>query len=292
MKRVILLADGTWNRAPPRPGVDWTNVALLARALEPQGADGVEQTWFYQPGLGVTGWYDQVWRGYTGQGLERKLAEARAYLEHTLAPGDELWLFGLSRGGLIVRALSQWASGRRTPIRFVGVWDTVDALGLQVRGFVKWTRPRIEAAPILGPGVENAFQALALDETRAPFVPVVWRDQPRPDQRIEQAWFTGRHPDVCGGFGSRALADVSLAWMTERAREVGLGLAPIPLDPHPERPPSNGMSLINRALGKRARAPLVTNPATEYLHCSVRKRWEKLPDALQQRAEGRWLPAT
>jgi len=291
LKRVILLADGTWNSSPPLPGVDWTNLARLAHALEPCGADGSEQVAQYQAGLGVEGWFDNYWRGYSGRGLERKIEDARRFVAKTAAPGDELWLFGLSRGGLVVRALCHWveAGGVAATLRFVGVWDSVDALGLQVPVLHALTRPTIDAPPRLGDRVENAFHALALDERRKPFVPVIWRDRPRDGRRLEQVWFNGRHPDVCGGFGKRELADVSLGWMLDRARGLGLGVGEIPLDPRPDEPPSDAHSWVECLLPERPRAPLETNPATEWLHPSVRRRWENMPNALQQKADGRWL---
>ncbi len=78
----------------------------------------------------------------------------------------------------------------------------------------------------LSRSVQGAFQALAIDEKRKPFEPAVWEPHPDAvDQRVEQVWFAGAHRDVGGGYPDAALADVTLLWMVQRAREFGLAFA-------------------------------------------------------------------
>ncbi len=111
-------------------------------------------------------------------------------------------------------------------IRFVGVWDTVDAYGLPVdeltRAWDKVIWPLNAKDRDLSPRVAQACHALALDEQRLSFEPMLWNERGGKEQRIKQIWFPGVHADVGGGYPDDALALVSLNWMCEEAREAGL----------------------------------------------------------------------
>jgi len=104
---------------------------------------------------------------------------------------------------------------------FIGVWDTVRALGLPgVTRLVPWRHAFHDAS--LNPRVPYARQALALDEDRAIFLPELW-DEVDADQlsgRIKQLWFPGVHSDVGGGYEQRELADLALDWMATEATAV------------------------------------------------------------------------
>lgn len=109
------------------------------------------------------------------------------------------------------------------PIKAVGVWETVGSLGI----------PRIPVLESLGlqsknvrqyafydtrlnPNIENAFQALALDEHRAPFSPALWELRDNTATNLKQVWFPGVHCNVGGGYEDQELADITLAWMMGR----------------------------------------------------------------------------
>ena len=103
-------------------------------------------------------------------------------------------------------------------IKFVGVWDTVDAVGLPVdelstmidRIFYPHRFPDQD----LSPKIERACHAIAVDDERYTFHPVLWNERGAADaQRITQAWFPGMHSDVGGGYPDGDLARVSLCWM-------------------------------------------------------------------------------
>ena len=122
------------------------------------------------------------------------------------------------------------AAGHHTSvdkIAFVGVWDTVAAYGLPLqeltRGIDYWVWPLSMPNYALSQKVERACHALALDDERDTFHPLIWDeiDDPNPD-RIQQVWFAGMHADVGGGYPDDALAHVPLRWMMERARRAGL----------------------------------------------------------------------
>jgi Uncharacterized alpha/beta hydrolase domain (DUF2235) len=108
-------------------------------------------------------------------------------------------------------------------VRFVGVWDTVDAVGLPIdelstmidRIFYPHRFPDQD----LSPRVERACHAIALDDERYTFHPVLWNERGAAESgRITQVWFAGMHSDVGGGYPDNDLAQVSLRWMIGQAR--------------------------------------------------------------------------
>ena len=124
-----------------------------------------------------------------------------------------------------------------TSTRFIGVWDTVGALGIPLSGLRlvnlidrRWQFHDTD----LSSTVEAAFQALAIDEKRGPFRPAIWTQPAHADgQRLEQVWFAGVHSDIGGGYQDCSLADIPLLWMVDRACECGLAFkadafAPLP----------------------------------------------------------------
>ncbi|MEQ0565521.1 DUF2235 domain-containing protein [Amycolatopsis sp. NEAU-NG30] len=121
-----------------------------------------------------------------------------------------------------------------TPIRFVGVWDTVGALGIPLSGGrlihrlnKRWQFHDTE----LSSTVQSAFQALAVDEHRKAFRPAVWKPSKNADgQQREQLWFAGVHSDIGGGYPEPALADLTLRWMAGRAEKCGLAFTPDAFD--------------------------------------------------------------
>jgi uncharacterized protein (DUF2235 family) len=115
----------------------------------------------------------------------------------------------------------------RPIVDFIGVWDTVDAVGLpfgiaNVINDVVW-RFKFPNKALSG-SVGRACHALALDEARASFAPVLWdedgEDSERP--RIEQVWFAGVHSNVGGGYPRQGVSLVALDWMMTQAEACGL----------------------------------------------------------------------
>ncbi|KAE8208253.1 hypothetical protein CF327_g7140 [Tilletia walkeri] len=99
------------------------------------------------------------------------------------------------------------------PIKFIGVLDTVGALGVPGQFASRWARRRFEFFDTgLSSNVENAYQALALSENRADFTPTLWdRFDPSTGHRMKQVWFTGSHGNVGGGKPDHGLSDIVLA---------------------------------------------------------------------------------
>ena len=124
-------------------------------------------------------------------------------------------------------------------IEFIGIWDTVAAYGLPIdemrRGVSQWIWPLELPERTLDPRVRRACHALALDDERTTFHPVLWtEDGENPaapdskgrtwlkDERISQLWFVGAHSNVGGGYPDDALANLSLHWIMEEALFRGL----------------------------------------------------------------------
>lgn len=66
--------------------------------------------------------------------------------------------------------------------------------------------------------IENAFQALALDERRSSFSPALWEKFPGNTTRLRQVWFPGVHSNIGGGYDDQELANLTLAWMMSQVR--------------------------------------------------------------------------
>ena len=109
-------------------------------------------------------------------------------------------------------------------IRFIGVWDTVDAVGLPFHIADVWNNLVYQFKfdnRDLGSNVDQACQALAIDDERAAFSPVLW-NQKSGETRIEQVWFSGAHSNVGGGYPKQGMSLVALDWMMEKASHAGL----------------------------------------------------------------------
>ena len=103
-KRIVVCADGTWNRPEKDLSKDVpTNVLRLARAVKPTARDGTPQQVFYDWGIGS--YHDQVIAGATGKGLHKNIMDDYRYIVQNYSPGDEIFLFGFSRGAYTVRSL-------------------------------------------------------------------------------------------------------------------------------------------------------------------------------------------
>lgn len=205
-----------------------------------------------------------------GQGLTMRILRAYEWLAKNYHPGDQIFMFGYSRGAFAIRSLagmigrvgllqhervnernlylawryySEGGTEQRlerfrrrrahdsVPIRMVGCFDTVMALGIRLPLLWMLTEPRFRFHDAhLGPNVQFGFQALALNETRAAFAPILWDDSSK-SELVEQMWFEGAHPDIGGQLSglefARPLANIPLVWMLERAEFAGL---PLPAD--------------------------------------------------------------
>ena len=126
---------------------------------------------------------------------------------------------------------------RDVPVDFIGVFDTVAAYGLPIdeltRGWDQWVWPMTPRDRTLNDRVKIARHAVAIDDERQTFFPVLWDEdsasqqernakyQHAPD-RIQQVWFAGMHSNVGGGYADDALSYGPLCWMAREAFARGL----------------------------------------------------------------------
>jgi uncharacterized protein (DUF2235 family) len=156
-------------------------------------------------------------------------------------------------------------------VRFVGVWDTVGALGIP--GVPRFLAGRLWAFhdTQLSSRVELACQALAIDEKRRPFVPSLWYRAADDDRLLEQRWFAGVHSDVGGGYPERGLADITLWWLIDRARAAGLAFKddhPV-LGPNVDGPCHDSFRPLYWPLGPHTR-PFVDDKKPKFTHDGVK----------------------
>lgn len=258
----VLILDGTMSSLAE--GCE-SNAGLTYKLL--CEVTGAELSLFYEAGLQWEDWR-RTHQILTGCGINRQIRRAYGYLASRYRAGDRVFLMGYSRGAYAVRSLAgmidrvgllqaRHATERNiltayrhyqaTPggeaaaaftrafchegveIEMVGVWDTVKALGLRLPVLWRWTEgTHAFHNHRLGPTIRHGYHALALNETRKVFEPVLWDSPAEFDGEVEQVWFRGTHGDVGGQLGgfhpARPLANIPLVWMLERAEARGLNL--------------------------------------------------------------------
>lgn len=123
-------------------------------------------------------------------------------------------------------------------IKFIGVWDTVGALGIPSRWFQWYNNKKYQFHDTkLSSMMDYAYQALAIDEKRSNFTPTLWEKSDKVmcgevQQVMEQAWFPGVHSNIGGGYPDPGLSDLTLNWMVNKAKATGLGFEKKYLDEH------------------------------------------------------------
>ena len=121
---------------------------------------------------------------------------------------------------------------RQIRIRFIGVWDTVGALGVKLIPSRHEKRGEYNTHFVrLSKFFDYAYQALAIDEHRKPYPPSKWYHyipEKVPDKvhvpppEVEQRWFVGAHSNVGGGYRDDPLPQLPLQWIQQKAALAGL----------------------------------------------------------------------
>lgn len=302
MKRIAIFIDGTWNRPDAK---NPTNVVRLSQCILPYDADGNTQQVIYSPGVGsgrgnnkMGRMADRILGGALGWGLTDIIEEAYRNLVFAYEPGDEIYIFGFSRGGFAARSLAglirasgiaprahlkripeamaryidsdnrphpddpksfafredfapktatskaelKWRHDRgktdaiQLKLAYLGVWDTVKALGLPE--FIPGTR-RFNAQyrfhdDVLSRSVTSARHAIAIDEHRKTFPCSPWANIEKLNkeagigddhvQPYAQQWFPGDHGSVGGGGSRVGLSSVALHWIAMGAYNAKLAI--------------------------------------------------------------------
>ena len=282
-KNIVIFSDGT-NQEGGKGNP--TNVYKLFNMVEDRTA---KQIAFYDRGLG-TDWR-RVSGNAFGMGISKNILECYQFIFENYQAGDQIYLFGFSRGAFTVRSLSafihyfgilpksrpeliesaydiykikndkkrqaaaaafvnkhhtQW-----TKIKFIGVWDTVGALGLPIEwldvGVNALFKHEFHDMRISG-AVEAGYHALSLDDDRLVFHPSLWDEKNigtiaswengvrvEKEQIVEQVWFAGAHTDIGGGFmplargksmAKPSLSDIPFEWLLEKSEQHGLRIYP------------------------------------------------------------------
>ena len=148
---------------------------------------------------------------------------AYAVYESGQDPNDTL-LANFLQSVVEVQMLRHGDDPAAMPLHFVGLWDTVAALGLPERVPI-FTADRTERHQQTPPlNVLAARHALALHELRADYKPEIWVDDGHAN--LQQVWFAGAHADVGGGFAldESGLSNIALQWMADEGQARGLRL--------------------------------------------------------------------
>jgi uncharacterized protein (DUF2235 family) len=283
-KRIVVCSDGTGNTAIKGRG---TNVFKLFEAVDLDthrfDASVTPQIAIYDDGVGTENFKPlKVFGGATGWGLSRNVKHLYKELARVYDPGDEIYMFGFSRGAFTVRTLvgligtcglidperleprtfrslqkavkkayrayrkcyrpwlwrpfgkpsrdagkrfkAQYSVPGDVMIRFVGVWDTVDAVGLPFHlsdllnaAIYQFKFPDHKLSPL----VQRACHALSIDDQRQSFHPLIWKETADDRQRISQVWFAGAHANVGGGYPKQGMSLVALDWLLTEAERAG-----------------------------------------------------------------------
>uniref|UniRef100_A0A0K3CFS4 BY PROTMAP: gi/647398086/emb/CDR41713.1/ RHTO0S06e04698g1_1 [Rhodosporidium toruloides] n=1 Tax=Rhodotorula toruloides TaxID=5286 RepID=A0A0K3CFS4_RHOTO len=123
MRRIVVCCDGTWESALFQTNERMiTNVGRIMTAIERTDSRGVEQIKMYFPGLGTGEQvFEAAWQGAFGDGLLTEVRQAYYFIAQNWAVGDEILLFGFSRGAYVCRLLT-------TLISLIGILDPKSTL--------------------------------------------------------------------------------------------------------------------------------------------------------------------
>jgi uncharacterized protein (DUF2235 family) len=150
-RKLIVCCDGTWNRRDQAGAT--TNVAKMARAVKPHDERGISQLIYYHPGVGTGNWFDWMLGGGFGVGLSGNIESAYSFLVDNFEYGDEIFLFGFSRGAFTVRSLAGF-------IGLVGLLEKAD-MGFFPQVYKIYRSKRYRSALVQSPDpteMRNAFR--------------------------------------------------------------------------------------------------------------------------------------
>lgn len=259
----IVILDGTMSSL--RRGRE-TNAGLTFKLLS-EVSKTSNLTVYYEAGIQWRDW-KSTWDVITGKGINRQIERAYGVVASRYRDGDQIVLVGYSRGAYAVRSLAgvidmvglvrsdcatvrvirqayrHYRVGARSSVaqdfrglychpnvevEAVAVWDTVKALGLRLPVVWRWVQAQHDFHNhALGDHIRNGFHALAINERREAYAPVMWNCPAGWNGHMEQVWFRGNHGDVGGQVwqhpAARPLANIPLVWMLGRLSACGVPL--------------------------------------------------------------------
>ena len=192
----------------------------------------------------------------------------------------------------------------RNEVWFIGVWDTVGALGVPLGklNFIASSKHKFHDVT-LGAHIRHACHALAIDERRRPFSPALWMasDTPQSEtQKVQQLWFPGVHSNIGGGYLDAGLSDRAFLWIALQARDCGMGFDAtymgLRVDPNYHAELRDSMTRVYRTMGPvsrqmfgaRRRADGGTATALgEAIHYSAKRRFEHVTQSSYAQSHAR-----
>lgn len=303
-KRIIYCADGTWEDSTNNSNVHKMFKAALVTS---------DQVTFYDNGLGSDGRPIQKMRGGAyGSGIDQKIKEGYTKIAQSYKPGDELFLFGWSRGAYTVRSLAGMICECGLPtkpfdskmvddlffvyrnpqkkkslfrdlkekyglcnvtIKFIGVWDTVGSLG-HASFFGKINPIRYGFLDTdLHPNILNAYHALSIDERRKEFPPTLWAlPSPPVKGQVLEQVWFAGCHADIGG-SKAGLPEISFKWLAEKAKENGMQIDPNVFSHYENLNASNALGQIHESWSIKCGLPKTrTIPKNAVLSNSVALR--------------------
>ncbi|MBL4623126.1 MAG: DUF2235 domain-containing protein [Immundisolibacteraceae bacterium] len=232
MARLIFCFDGTCN--DPEDAGDFfedtsiSNVLKLHLLLGGQlsgpngGSENPDQRSFYYSGVGTRGgWLKQKFNAMFAPphgDIEDILDEANENLREHFKQGDEIYIFGFSRGAAIARMFAAHIKKQKVnhleTVKFLGVFDTVAA----TKGSLDLNPNTFPSSGIvfengdIGDYIEKVVHLLSIDERRIAFQPTLFSD----NDRVTEVWFPGVHSDIGGGYWFDGLSDITLQFMIDQ----------------------------------------------------------------------------
>ncbi|WP_192458224.1 DUF2235 domain-containing protein [Musicola keenii] len=312
-----------------------TNVFKLHQAIETAAATTIAQVKWYDTGVG-TQWYDRFSGGIFGVGLSANIIQGYTALMDNYESGDRLFILGFSRGAYSARSLvglirnsgllkkenknrvneayqlyrnrdkgadTEYAQlfrntySTEVDIHFLGVWDTVGALGIPLESFGWFNREFYHFHDTELSGiVRHAYHAIAIDEHRENYDCTLWDPKQKPNQTVEQVWFPGAHANIGGGYADNNLSDITLLWMASKASACGLVLdmSLLPsLPQHFSRPVDSYKAFLDGAYSK-LKAPYYrkigyTEYGEEAINASVQEMLRQQSDYHPKNSLGDYL---
>lgn len=297
-KTLVVLMDGTWNEPEFEtngtfPQGDATNVEKLRYLLDSSSNQRIR----YFRGIGTDG--KQVLKirdGAFGMSAKQKIDEAFQWISENYNSGDDLAIFGFSRGAATARMLAKkiWeekVNDEVISIRFMGLWDTVAALGVPAWNLEEFRKQYHDAEEKLRipVNVKHVTHLVSIDEDRSLFSPTLISCD-SPSTTVNEVWFSGNHGDVGGGWEKtadekRQLSDGTLDYMIRDAMS----------DPHRlkfvsgwdgnVKPPLNGRGKIHKIeledptklLGGLVVREVTCSDGSQnpHIHCSVKEKYDR-----------------
>jgi len=152
-----------------------------------------------------------------------------AAMQHYVDSGGKPSVAGFFKAlGRLFKNAPKFKHEPEVEIEFMGVWDTVAALGAPQIPILDAVLNLLRRHQFYNyePAscVKNVYHALAVDDERGTFWPLVWNEAEFTGETIEQVWFSGMHANIGGGYPRDELANVTLDWMIEKLNEHGEAL--------------------------------------------------------------------